>query len=224
MNTVNYKKLRFNNIISKDYRHLLMLIFWPLYGLAFAGVERLVNSEYSPIFHPLDNFFPFCEWFAIPYVFWYLYLAGMVFYTLFFDVPLFKKFMWFIIIGYSISFIAYLCYPNGQDLRPNLEELGRENVLTQLMSTLYSVDTNTNVCPSMHVIGSMAVMFAAWHSKHFSKWYWLIIFTATALLINISTVYVKQHSIVDVWVGMVISAILYLLTFHIKWGRLFKNK
>ncbi len=226
MKPSDYKDLRFNNLTSKKFRHLFFLLFWPLYGLAFSGVELLIPNEavFAVIHHPIDDLIPFCEWFVIPYVFWYLCLAGMVVYTALYDVPLFKKYMWFIIIGYSISFITYLIYPNGQMLRPNLDELGRENILTLTMSGLYASDTYTNVCPSMHVIGALAVMFTGLHSKHFSGWIWGIIHVVIALLVCISTVYVKQHSIVDVWAGTAVSIVLYALIFHVKWDKMFKTK
>lgn len=226
MKPSDYKELRFNNVTSKKFRHLFLLLFWPLYGLAFAGVEMLIPNDvtFAVIHHPIDDLIPFCEWFAIPYVFWYVCLTGMVIYTVLYDVPLFKKYMWFIILGYSISFVTYLVYPNGQMMRPDLETLGRENLLTELMATLYSTDTYTNVCPSMHVIGALAVMFAGCHSKHMRSLGWKIIHIVTALVVCISTVYVKQHSIVDVWAGAGVSLVLYVLIFHVKWDRLFKKQ
>jgi len=226
MKPSDYKALRLHNITSKKFRHLFFLLFWPLYGLAFSGVEFLFpnDSTYTIIHHPIDDMIPFCEWFAIPYVFWYACLAFMVVYPALYDVPLFKKYMWFIILGYSVSFITYLVFPNGQLLRPDLEALGRENLMTELMGALYASDTYTNVCPSMHVIGALAVMFASWHSKHFSSWYWNIISTVNALLICISTVFVKQHSIVDVWAGTAVSIVLYVLIFHVKWNKIFTRK
>lgn len=224
MKPSDYKELRLNNLTSKKFRHLFLLLFWPAYAVVFPIIELLIpnNADFHIIQHPIDSMIPFCEWFAIPYVFWYLCLAWAVVYTALYDVPLFKKFMWFIIIGYCISFVIYLVYPNGQMLRPNLEELGRENILTWLMSLLYSADTHTNVCPSMHVIGALAIMFTAWHSKHYSRWFWRILHIVVALLVCLSTMYVKQHSIIDVWAGLAVSAVLYILIFHIKWESIFK--
>ena len=98
--------------------------------------------------------------------------------------------------SYSAAMLIYILFPNCQELRPLAFE--RDNIFTQFLAGFYQFDTNTNVCPSIHVIGSVAVMLAAWNSKHFSKPGWRMIFCVTAFLISISTVFLKQHSILDV--------------------------
>ena len=40
---------------------------------------------------------------------------------------------------------VYIIFPNRQDLRPLV--FPRDNLLTKGVALLYSVDTNTNVCP-----------------------------------------------------------------------------
>ena len=80
-------------------------------------------------------------------------------YLLLFDTAGFRKFMWFIILTYTATCIIYLIYPSQQELRP--ETFRRDNLLTRFMTWFYAFDTNTNVCPSLHVIGSLAVLAAA---------------------------------------------------------------
>ena len=58
------------------------------------------------------------------------------------------------------TLILYVLFPNRQDLR--VPVFSRDNLFTRLVAIIYSQDTNTNVCPSIHVIGSAAVAFAAW--------------------------------------------------------------
>ena len=43
---VDYKKLRLHNLGSNEYRHLLLLIFWPVFGILFAYVEKHYPVEY----------------------------------------------------------------------------------------------------------------------------------------------------------------------------------
>ena len=86
-------------------------------------------------------------------------MAGTALFLIFYDGPAFRRYMWFLILGFSFTLIFNVVYPNGQDLRPDLSALGRENLFTTLIGMIYSADTNTNVCPSMHVIGSFAAMF-----------------------------------------------------------------
>lgn len=223
---VDYRKFRFHKLNTPEFSHLWLLLFWPIYGLAFAFLERglpwltgLFGHEitYYAIWCPLDDRIPFCELFIIPYYLWFVFLAGMLLYSMFFEIPTFKKYMWFIIITYSITCLVYAVFPNMQELRPQTaEEIGRDNFLVDIAFYLYDFDTNTNVCPSLHVIGSFAVFFAAWHSERFGKWYWRLIFGIFTILISISTVFLSQHSVIDVFAGLAVCAVVYPLVYHWK--------
>lgn len=220
---IDYRKFRFHLLNTQEFSHLKLLIFWPIYGILFFCLERGLpwllslfgkTISYTPIWCALDDGIPFCEFFIIPYYFWFLFLIGMLFYALLFDIPTFRKYMWFIIFTYSITCLVYLVFPNMQELRPEtIEEIGRDNLLVRIAFYLYDFDTNTNVCPSLHVIGSFAVFFSAWHSKHFSTWYWRILFGILTILISISTVFLRQHSILDVFAGLVVCAMVYPFVF-----------
>ena len=122
-----------------------------------------------------------------------------------------------IIISCLPAMQIHILFPNGQELRPLVFE--RDNVFTRFLAGFYQFDTNTNVCPSIHVIGSVAVMICAWHSKHFSSKGWRIAFTAAAVLISISTVFLKQHSILDVLAAIPVC----LLAYYAVYGQRSRN-
>ena len=92
--------------------------------------------------------------------------------------------------------LIYLFFPTCQNLRP--EAFVRNNLLTRFIELFYSFDTNTNVCPSLHVIGSVAAMFGLWDCKALQSVGWKIAATSIAVCISLSTVFMKQHSIMDV--------------------------
>lgn len=195
---VDYRKLRPNNLNSEQFKHLWLLIFWPIFGVFFMGVERLgFNSGYVPVYSPLDDLIPFNELFVIPYLFWFVYLTGVVVFTGLFDVRAFKRVMYFIIVSYSITTLIYLIYPTCQELRP--VEFERDNILTRFMAGFYEFDTNTNVFPSLHVIGAVAGMFGFCDTKYFRSTGWKIGNVIVTVLISMSTVFLKQHSILDVF-------------------------
>jgi len=209
---VNYLKLRPGNLRSDEFKHLLLLLYWPVFGILFMFVERFYPvAEYYAVYSPIDDLIPFCELFVIPYMFWFVYLVGMHIYTLLYDVESFKRMMKFIMVTYTITIIVYLVWPTCQQLRP--EEFARDNFLTRFMAGFYNFDTNTNVCPSIHVIGSLAVMFAALHAPRFSSPGWRAAFIVSALLICASTVFLKQHSIVDVIAAVPVCILGYLCCF-----------
>lgn len=214
---VDYRKLRFKNLVSQEFRHLFLLLYWPVYGLLFLFVERFYKVDfYYPVHCVLDDIIPFCEYFVIPYLFWFVYLIGMHIYTLLYDVEAFKKMMGFIIITYTVTIMIYFLFPTCQQLRPQV--FVRENVFTSFMQSFYRFDTNTNVCPSIHVIGSLAVMFTSFHCKGTQKRVMKSAFVICAVLICMSTVFLKQHSLLDVLAAVPVCAVAYLVCFkfHLK--------
>lgn len=208
------RKLRLSNLTSPQYSHILWALYWAFEGIVFAQIELLRPVEdCTPMWCPLDDRIPFNEWFLIPYLFWFVFLVGMNFYLILFDPKEYRRFMKFVALTYTATLIIYLIYPTSQNLRP--EVFPRDNILTHFMAKFYAFDTNTNVCPSLHVVGSMAVAFAAWHTERFSSRPWKLAFLAVALLISISTVFVKQHSAVDVVAAFLLCGVGYTAVYKL---------
>lgn len=195
-----------------EFAHWKLLLFWPVYGLAFYTLEWVFpQNYYSPMYHPLDDVIPFAEFFVIPYVFWYIYMVGSVAYTFFRDTGAFRRMMYFYMIVFGVSTLVFFLYPTRQDFRP--ETFPRDNILTRIMGFLYSIDTNTNVCPSLHVSGSIGAALGFVDTKRFSSKGWKLANGVIASLISVSTVFVKQHSVVDVFWGVALSAAAWLLVY-----------
>ncbi|MBR4034428.1 MAG: phosphatidic acid phosphatase [Clostridia bacterium] len=211
---VDYRRLLLGTLKPEETRHLWLLLYWPIYGAFFFFVEKMYRPDgYYSVWCPLDDAIPFCELFLIPYLFWFVYLIGMHVYTLIYDVAAFRKMMYFIMITYSATIIIYLIFPTCQDLRP--AEFEKNNFLTRFMAEYYAFDTNTNVCPSIHVIGSLAVMLTSFHCKDFGR-ATKIAFAITGILIALSTVFVKQHSVIDLAAALPICILAYYLSFKLK--------
>lgn len=227
-----YKDLRPSKLRSAQYKHLLLLLFWPAFGLVFMSLERLAPMiweavtgnplVYYDIVSPLDAHIPFCEIFAIPYYFWFVFLIGMILYGLLFDTEAFRNYMWFVILTYSATAIIYILFPNMQSLRPT--ELPRDNFFTDIIRGLYEFDTNTNVCPSIHVLGSVAVCLAGLHSKRLQSMGWRLFFVLSTVLITLSTVFLKQHSVIDIYAALALSAAVYPLVYVLPRRRKEKKK
>ncbi len=213
---VDYRNFRPGKLNTPEFEHLKYLLFWPVYGLLFMTVERLwIRDSYTPVHCALDDAIPFMEIFLIPYLFWFVYLVGVLAYTLLFDPESFKGMMRFIIVSYSAAILAYILFPNCQELRP--ETFERDNALTRFIAGFYQFDTNTNVCPSIHVIGSVAAMLGAWNSKHFSTPGWRAAFAVAAALISVSTVFIKQHSVLDLLAAVPVCLVSYHFAYRVKW-------
>lgn len=209
---IDYRAFRLHKLNTPEFSHLKYLLFWPVYGVMFATVERgWIRDSYTPIHCALDDAIPFCELFLLPYLFWFVYLIGVIAYTLLCDARAFRRMMKFIILSYSVAILAYILFPNCQELRP--EGFARDNVLTRFIAHFYQFDTNTNVCPSIHVIGSVAAMLGAWDSRHFGSAGWRAAFAVAAALISVSTVFIKQHSVLDVAAAIPVCVLAYLFAY-----------
>ena len=199
------------------YRHGLLLIYWSLFAMIFYLFENVLPLTFNTIWCPIDDYIPFNEFFIIPYYAWYILMFGMLALLFFRNPPEFKFYMWSIIIGYSIALLTYAIYPNQQLLRPDSFE--RNNIFTQLVADLYRTDTYTNVCPSIHVIGQMAVFFAAWRNPLGNRTFWRVVWIVSTVAVCASTVFLKQHSFVDVVAGLIVSLAVYLAVYHLSQRR-----
>jgi len=188
-----YLSLKGSDLRKEEYRHLWLLLYWPIYLLVFLIIERFIGGAYTPIHCPADDRIPFCEWFIFPYFLWFPYLVGMLAYTLLEDVGTFRRLMGYFILTFSAAVVIYRLWPTCQQLRP--DTFPRANLATESVMFLYRLDTNTNVCPSEHVIGSAGVVFAAFASPELKKHRWWILLLG--IVICVSTVFVKQHSLLD---------------------------
>ena len=218
-----FKDLRLSNITSRKYNFLILALYWPFFGLLFKAMESWIPQIYrwatgtDMVYHEvvcaLDAYIPFCEYFTIPYYFWFAYMVCLGVYALLFEHHMFREFMWFVIVTYSVTAVIYLCWPNMQALRPT--EFPRDNLLTDIVKGLYGYDTNTNVCPSIHVLGSMAVCLPGLRSTTLRGWGWKVFFVVSNVLICMSTVFLKQHSILDVFAALALTALAYPLVFFV---------
>lgn len=196
------------------YSHLVLIWYWPVYFFMFFFVERLYAvPQYHIVSCPLDELIPFHEIFVIPYLFWFVFMVWMMLYSFFYEPDVCIRYNHYFILTFSATIIFYILYPTAQELRP--PRFDRDNVFTRFLSGLYSFDTNTNVCPSLHVIGAGAAMFAGFDTKRYRSIGWRCFFVLAFVLISMSTVFLKQHSVVDVAAAVPVCVLGYILIYRL---------
>ena len=57
------------------YKHLLILLYFVVYMAWFSYVEKNIKTHFHVVHVPLDDYIPFCEYFVIPYLLWFGYVA-----------------------------------------------------------------------------------------------------------------------------------------------------
>ena len=110
---------------------------------------------------------------------------------------------------------VYIIYPSRQDLRP--EVFPRENIFTEIARMLYKFDTNTGVCPSLHVAYSVGIASAFLKEK--VKVWWKVTVVFLAVMISLSTAFVKQHSVVDIYAAIPVCVFAEILAYGKYWKK-----
>lgn len=219
---IDYRKLRLSNITSKEYRHLLLLLGWVAYLIMYVVTERFIPFSKCHVVHSVvDDMVPFNEYFAIFYVSWYFFMLISILYFGFYDIKSFVRAQKLIVGMQIVAVIIYIVWPSVQYLRPDHFE--RENFCTWMLGIIYSVDTPSGVCPSLHVGYTLAVL-SAWVVKRDLKIWKKILLTLWGLAICVSVLFVKQHSFTDVWVACVMYLFLEVILLFERNYRIGKTK
>lgn len=183
--------------------YLWYQLYWVVYLIWFFTIDHLITNPKYIIWSPLDDKIPFCEWFFIPYCSWFFLLAGVTALLWWNDTPNYRRLCACMFSGMTFCLIVYMIWPNGLNLRPDLSALGRENLGTFVMQLLWTADSPTNVCPSIHCQSSACMALCMSNSNLAKDRPWLKwVAWGWALLICASTVFTKQHSIIDVVLGL----------------------
>lgn len=208
---VDYRQFRLNKLNDPQFSHLKLLGGWIVYFALYFITENLIPAEKCyPVHMWLDDVIPFCEYFLIPYVFWYLLIVFSLGYFLLYDVESFKKLQIFIMITQGVAMLCYILFPTRQDLRP--AEFERENFLTHCVGILYAFDTNTGVCPSLHCAYSIGIA-SVWLKEKAAHWAWKGFVLVAMILICLSTMFIKQHSAVDFFAALPVCLLAEILLY-----------
>ncbi|MBQ6959365.1 MAG: phosphatase PAP2 family protein [Clostridia bacterium] len=213
--TVDYRVFRLNKINDPAYSHLKLLVGWVVYFAFYFITENLIPLENCHVIHcGLDDLIPFNELFVIPYVLWYLLVAGSLLYFLLYDVGSFKKLSIFIMITQAVAMAVYILYPSRQELRP--EVFPRENVFTWIISIIYAFDTPSGILPSLHVGYSLGIA-SVWCKQQDAGLLWKLFIVALVILVCLSTVFIKQHSAVDVFAALPLGLLAEIILYRDYW-------
>ncbi|MBR4538887.1 MAG: phosphatase PAP2 family protein [Clostridia bacterium] len=213
--TVDYRAFRLNKINDLAYSHLKLLLGWVVYFALYFITENLIPLENCHVIRcGLDDLIPFTEAFVIPYVLWYLLVAGSLLYFLLYNIDSFKKLSIFIMITQAVAMVVYILYPSRQELRP--ETFPRENVFTWVISIIYAFDTPSGILPSLHVGYSLGIA-SVWCKEKEAGLLWKLLIVALVILVCLSTMFIKQHSAVDVFAAMPLGLLAEIILYRDYW-------
>ena len=187
-----------------------MAFYLVFYLSVFHWLEANITVPEVWVHCRLDDLIPFCKYAVIPYFAWFVWIPFTLFYLLWkapradfwrLCLPLFA--------GMTIALAVYVVVPNGLDLRPY--RVYGSDFFARTVRQLYTTDTATNVCPSIHVFNSVTLTMAYYRSRIFDEPRRRWMRPAAAVLcvsIIASTVLLKQHSCIDVVLGILLALVL----------------
>lgn len=168
----------------------------------YLNVYRVNTKEIATA---LDSMIPFVSAFVVPYLYWFIYVFAGLLYLAFTDGKKYYGLLTSIVTGMLISFVIFYFYPTTVT-RPEVVGGG---IFNYAMRVVYVSDNPYNCFPSIHVLNATLVsMFLMSKEKSFSFNMWALL---SCVIINLSTMFTKQHVVLDVISGMTIAVIMYLV-------------
>lgn len=208
-------------IFLNENKHFYLFIYSFVYLIFFKLVELRTADNYHNMHHFLDDKIPFNEFFAIPYFLWFFYIGYVLVKLSIKSKSDFIKAFTYIFGGMTIGLVIFLIYPTTQGLRPEI--MPRDNVFTELVHFLHRIDTPTNVCPSLHVYDSVGACIAVMLAKDCFNYVEKYAAVFLTISISLSTLFIKQHSVIDVFWGLVMSVVMYFIIYLPDYGKYFNK-
>ena len=191
--------------------------FWPMifymlfYMFWFRILEETRRNHYYVVEMAVDRKIPFLEGFVVPYFSWFVYVAFWCVILYYCDRESYDRASTYLMIGMTIFLLVSAFLPTRQNLR--LTVMPRNNVFTRMVEALWRADTPTNVSPSIHVFNTAALLLTVMKSASpvLKRTAVRIADLVWSVLICLSTMFIKQHSLFDVIMAILMVAVLAVL-------------
>jgi len=199
--------------VSQVVRRLCYAIMLPMAQILYFVLNWTTDSAHN-VSTFIDRHIPFNQYFVVPYVFWYVFVVIILAYFAVKDSKIYFRMLTGMTAGILICCLIYLIYPTTI-ARP---DISGSDPFTRLVLIIYSNDQPYNCAPSIHVLNTVLptmLMFG------FSKKYWVKALVAiNAIVICLSTMFIKQHAFIDVLSAIVLALIMYpIISSDYIWSR-----
>ena len=191
------------DILRKYKRVLFFLMFLPICLLYF--LISYIDFERTMIHCALDDIIPFVPAFIVPYVLWYAYVPLMLILTCFAAPEYFVRQCAAFFGGALFCLLTFIVFPTAIDFRPQITGGG---VFEWMCGVTFANDKPVNVFPSLHCYEALAVHLTTFSVPGLHRKTALRSASAVlAAIICASTVFVKQHSVIDVFAGCTVAVL-----------------
>jgi membrane-associated phospholipid phosphatase len=191
------------NKIKENLADLSFLLIIPILGAIYPILNNPANGAKSLVTE-VDKAIPLVEAFIIPYILWYPFVFLCLVYFCFKDKKAYFRTLISISIGMLISYFIFFVFQTHVP-RPALQG---NDIFTRLVALIYSRDNPYNCFPSLHVLESYLMIKGIYACSERNKLATAFInFMAAAIIL--STLFVKQHVILDVFGAVYLGEVVF---------------
>ena len=193
----------------KDLPYLLFLLMMPALGFIYKYLNA--NPRDAVILSTdLDTLIPFIPVFIVPYIIWYAFILGYLIYFWYKDISVYLKTLSVIVFGELVCFAIYFYFQTTVP-RPDVAGNG---IMVDLVRMIYSHDQPYNAFPSIHVLTTFAIILGNINIRNKHLFHSVFVPVMGSLII-ISTLFVKQHYILDMFGSMFLTSFIYGIVFEL---------
>lgn len=180
-------------------RYLIPMGVWfVIYMVLFLYLEVCEPESVHLILCRMDHRIPFVQAFIYPYLSWFPYIGVCTYLAVRnLDGKDYRKAAFLLTAGMNVFLLISYVWPTGLDLREGI--VYNTTVPSgYLMQFVQAVDTPKSVFPSMHVYVTLVLQYTLemQRGRLSPKGIWTGRFFAVAIIL--STMFTKQHSVLDV--------------------------
>lgn len=194
------------NYIKENKNRIIILVCTFLFQTLVYSITKLFQGEPIHLNNSIDNIIPFIPAFVIFYVLWYLLLFLIPLLILKYNKKVFDRYIVTCLVYAIFEGIIFIFFPTTMTREPIIVD----SISTWIINIIYKVDTPVNLFPSAHCALAILFIISTIDVKELKKEYKTLIII-TSILIMLSTVFIKQHVIVDVLGAFLIVPMYYII-------------
>lgn len=192
-----------------EERSLIPIGVWlVIYMVLFLYLEICEPETVHLISCSLDRKIPYIPMFIYPYLSWFPYIcvcACLAVRNL--GKEDYKKAVFILTAGMNVFLLISYVWPTGLDLREGIQ-YHTETLSGYLMQFVQTVDTPKSVFPSMHVYVTLVLQYTMEMQKDRLPVWGIWTGRVFAACIILSTVFTRQHSVIDVLGAVLLFGVL----------------
>ncbi len=204
------------NKLKEMSRELALLLSIPLVKTIYFLLNNPGRGAVSLV-TDIDRNTPFIKEFIVPYISWYVFVFAVLIYFCFKDRKIYHSSLIAINLSLLICYVIYIVFQTTVP-RP---QLAGNDIFTQMVEFIYSIDRPFNCFPSIHCLISFILITAINRSKIKNRINFGII-TGISVSIILSTFFIKQHVILDAIAAILLGRAVFNLVYKIDIERIGK--